>query len=100
MARVLRGESVPDWDNLVLLLDWIGTPLAHLNEGRDEATDEATDATVELTTPESVARILLADKKLRPGDAELVMATFHAVYDGLLKRNGEDNISGSSVKAS
>ena len=80
----------------LLLLYWIGTPLEHLNEGHNEATDAA----VELTTPELVARILLADKKLRPGDAELVMATFHAVYDGLLKRNDEDSISGSSVKAS
>lgn len=84
-SRVVRGENVPDRDNLVLLLKWIGVPLEQLTL----IPDDVDKAAHELTTPESVARVLLADKKLTPEDVDLLMAQFRAVYERLLKRNDE-----------
>lgn len=84
-SRVLRGENIPDRENLVLLLRWIGQPLEHFTFDHNSNSETQQD----LTTPEAVAHVLLADKKLTSQDVDMLMAIFRVSYDGLVRRNDE-----------
>jgi hypothetical protein len=85
---------VPDSENLLRILKWIDVPLEQVTSGEDEAEDVTQTPSIVVhspgeSTPESVALILRADKKLTRYDVEMLMAIFRASYDGLLKQKCE-----------
>lgn len=97
LSRVERGDHVPDRDNLLLLVQWVGASLDQLMLDRGELrgigqanAPHRTRSSVRSmgeTTSESVALLLRADKDLKPEDADLIMEVFRTVYERLRKRH-------------
>jgi transcriptional regulator with XRE-family HTH domain len=75
LHRVERGERVRDYDSLVRIAGWLGVPLEELTTSQDEAP-----CPYDVTTPETVARVLHADDSLGPEEVETLMVTFRALY--------------------
>jgi len=76
-------------------MQWIDMPLEQVILGEDAVEDSAQTQSIVVhspgeSTPESVALILRVDKKLTPHDVDMLMAIFRASYDGLLKRNDDE----------
>ena len=94
LYRVLRHNRLPDPENLLRLLKWIDVSLEQVTSGSDEPGNVTMAHSMVVhspgeSTPESVALILRADKKLTPQDVEMLMAIFRAGYDGLLRKNDD-----------
>jgi transcriptional regulator with XRE-family HTH domain len=85
-SRVLQGDHIRDYGNLLLLAQWAGIALDELEAGHDmpgqlHIRGEA--------TPEAFARVLRADSSLSPEDVETIMASFRPIYDRFSKSHIE-----------
>jgi transcriptional regulator with XRE-family HTH domain len=90
LSRVLRGDHVPDPEQLLLLAQWVDISVEQLisdHKLSDHCEEDADQAEEDLHIPESVARLLRSDHALRPEDVEILMGSFRALYDILRARN-------------
>ncbi|MGO8948796.1 MAG: hypothetical protein ACLQUY_14320 [Ktedonobacterales bacterium] len=86
-----------EWKSKVGFTRWAGIPLEDVAVGHDVAGNVCTAG--EVTTPESVARVLRADRSLTSEDVETLMASFRVVYDRLRKLNQEQGSGEPEVSA-
>jgi hypothetical protein len=92
MSRVLRGNHIPDPEQLLLLAQWSDVSLEQLisdHKLADHSEDDPDQAEEYLHIPESIARLLRSDRTLKPEDVEILMGSFRALYDILRARNEE-----------
>jgi transcriptional regulator with XRE-family HTH domain len=92
LSRVLRGNHLPDPENLVLLIKWLDISLEQLTRGQTDGDRTMQPENEEehdfgTHTPENVAHLLLTDRALRPEDVEILMVAFRSMYDWLRARN-------------
>lgn len=90
-SRVARGDHVPDFENMLLLAQWVGVARVQLPVIDGEMEEAGTAKTIthspNETTLESVALHLHADENLKPEDVDLLMNVLREQYTFLLKRN-------------
>ena len=94
LSRVLRGTRVPDRESLLLLARWLNVSVEELTYGDttiDHAQSEQCRLEQEEYTPETVARLLRADRRLKPADVEALMLVFRTMYDSFSTRNDVDD---------
>jgi transcriptional regulator with XRE-family HTH domain len=90
LSRILRGIQMPDINNLILLARWLDVSLEDFISTADSADlaqpvpDRGEQGQY---TPETVARVLRTDHRLKPGDVESLMVSFRAMYDNFVARN-------------
>ena len=90
IARVTRGDHLPDYDTLLLLAHWLGISVEELTVANGASGNPSRPVVVHSpneTTPEAVALILHADTSLAPDDVDMFMEVFRAIYDRVQKRH-------------
>lgn len=96
LSRVIRGTRVPDRESLLLLARWLNVSVEELTcseDTQDRAQPEHDHPERVEYTPESVARLLRADRRLKPADVEALMFVFRTMYDSFLVRNEDQDAS-------
>jgi transcriptional regulator with XRE-family HTH domain len=90
-ARAESGKHVPDYDNLLLLAQWVGITLEQLPVASDAADAKQAHHTIvhspKETTLEAIALHLRADENLESADVDLLMDVVRAAYGKLCKRH-------------
>ena len=93
LSRVMRGTRVPDRESLLLLAKWLNVSVEELiySDGAMDHTQPESDQPKQGEyTPETVARLLRADRRLKPADVEVLMMVFRTMYDSFSTRNEDD----------